>query len=243
MRISAVVLALAAAVVALVAAGAEKWALTAVLAGASAAVTGLVTRNVDTAISRGREVVLARAPDDPLTIHASQVSGFRGYVGPLPPTTERWRDPANGVDLFAVVVHLIVEAAGDRTAIIDKLDVRMESCDAPPHVSDLREPPLAAPMSPRQMREFHVSLHVGLSANATGPAPSPRPAAGVPDFPYTVTPLSPDHFYVRVTTDGPGDFRWRIGVHWICGGKSGVVVTDLQGQPFRVVRPEPQPRS
>ncbi|MFE5011731.1 hypothetical protein ACFRAI_38065 [Streptomyces sp. NPDC056637] len=227
----------------MVVAGVQKWVLTAVLAGASAAIMGLVTRNVDKVITRGGEAVLGRTPEDPITIHASQVPGFRGYIGPRPPTTERWRDSANVVDLFDVVVHLIVEAAGDRTAIIDKLDVRMESCEAPPHVSDLGEPPRPAPLSPRQLREFRVSLNVGLSANATDPAPSPRPADGVPDFPYTVTPLGPDHFYIHVTTDEPGDFRWRIGVHWICKGKSGVVVTDLHGQPFRGVRPEPPSRS
>ncbi|QDO37910.1 hypothetical protein FNV62_06785 [Streptomyces sp. RLB3-17] len=221
----------------------EKWVLTAVLAGASAAVTGLVTRNFDKVITRGGEAVLARTPEDPITVHASQPPGTRGYVGPLPPTTERWRDSANVVQLYDSVVHLIVEAAGDRTAIINKLDVRMESCDAPPHVSHLAQPPSAEPMAPRQLREFRVNLNVRLSANATEPAPSPRPADGVPDFPYTVTPLAPDHFYIRVTTDEPGDFRWRIGAHWICNGKSGVVVADLRGQPFRVVHPEPRSRS
>jgi hypothetical protein len=221
----------------------EKWILTAVLAGASAAVTGLVTRNFDKVITRGGEAVLARTPEDPITVHASQPPGTRGYIGPLPPTTERWRDSANVVQLFDAVVHLIVEAAGDRTAIINKLDVRMESCEAPPHVSHLAGPPAPAPMSPRQLREFRVSLNVRLSANATEPALSPRPADGVPDFPYTVTPLDPDHFYIHVSTDEPGDFRWRIGLHWICNGKSGVVVADLCGQPFRVVRPEPRSRS
>ncbi|MFF0766159.1 hypothetical protein ACFYWH_40145 [Streptomyces sp. NPDC003737] len=221
----------------------KRWILTAILAGASAAVTGLVTRNVDKVITRGGEAALARTPEDPITVHASQPPGVRGYVGPLPPTTERWRDSANVVELFDTVVHLIVEAAGDRTAIIHKLDVRMESCDAPPHVSHFAEPPRSAPMSPRQLREFRVSLNVGISANATEPAPPPRPADGVPDFPYTVAPLDPDHFFIHVTPDEPGDFRWRIGVHWICNGKSGVVVADLGGQPFRVVRLEPRSRS
>lgn len=238
----AVVLALAAAVVAVLVAGVEKWVLTAVLAGASAAVTGLVTRNVDRAFTRGSEAVLARSPEDPITVHASQVSFMRGYIGPLPPTTERWRESANVVELNDVVVHLIVEASGDRTAVISKLDVRVESCDAPPHVSHLGSVPVYAPMAPRQLREFRVTLDVGLSANAAEPAPLPRPADGVPDFPYMVAPLGPDHFFIHATTEEPGDFRWRIGVHWICNGQSGVIVADHDGQPFRVVHPERSPR-
>ncbi|MEV6702206.1 hypothetical protein AB0M68_34530 [Streptomyces sp. NPDC051453] len=238
----AVGLALAAAVVAVVVAGVGKWVLAAVLAGASAAVTGLVTRNVDKAFTRGSEAVLARKPEDPITVHASQLALFRGYIGPLPPTTERWREPANVVPLGELQVHLLVEAAGDRTAIISKLDVRVESCDAPPQVTHLGSSRFR-PMDAQEQREFHVTLDAGLAANATEPAILMRLADDVPDFPYTVTPLEPDHFYVYVGIDEPGDFRWRIGVHWICRGQSGVSIVDQDGQPFRIVRTERLPRS
>ncbi|MFK8909939.1 hypothetical protein [Streptomyces sp. YS-3] len=195
---------------------------------------------MDKAVIQGGQALLPQTQEDPVTVHASQLQGRQGYVGPVPPAREEWHDPINRVDLFTSVIHLIIEAAGDQTAIVNRLDVRLESCDAPPRISytvpyTLRS---AAPLDPREHRQFLVRLTAEPAGNTTVPTSSARPAHDVPDFPYTVTPDSPDHFYLHVTADEPGDYRWRIDVHWICKGQSGTTVADQAGHPFRLVHPE-----
>ncbi|MEU1077243.1 MULTISPECIES: hypothetical protein [unclassified Streptomyces] len=142
------------------------------------------------------------------------------------------------VQLYSADIHLIVEATGNRTVIVNTMAMRLESYEVPPHVSDVGLPLLGYPMDPRELREFRVRLTAGIRANTTAPTSWVRPAEGVPDFPYTVTLDSPDHFFPDVGTAEPGDYRFRIEVHWICQGQSGIVVADQSGEPFRFVRPE-----
>lgn len=65
--------------------------------------------------------------------------------------------------------------------------------------------------------------------------PTLKPADGVPDFPYTVSHVDAELFVFKATARTSGDFTWWIGVHWLCGERSGVLEARENGQPFRTV--------
>lgn len=227
-RAGVAVLLLAAVVVVVAVPGIGKWIVAAVLAGLASALGGLVARSADKVITRGRDAVLAPTPSAPLIVMAYQTPGLSGHIGPVPEDLEARRNSTGWVDLGSSVVHLTVEATVERAVILSKLDIRVESRCAPPRIDEVEPPPMAEPMSPEQLRTFHVDL--------SDQTPVPRPAHGVPDFPYTVSHLDPEHFFLRVTSGTPGDVTWRVGVHWLCNGQSGVVIADREGQPFRLVK-------
>ncbi|MCX4462231.1 hypothetical protein OOK58_58090 [Streptomyces sp. NBC_01728] len=127
-------------------------------------------------------------------------------------------------------MSLIVEATVDRAVILTKLEVRVESRAAPPFIDDISLPPPAAPMARRELRTFQVNL--------SDPTPVLRPNDGVSDFPYTVSHLDPERFLLQVNAGGPGDVVWSVNVHWLCNGRTGVVIADNEGQPFRLVTSE-----
>lgn len=143
------------------------------LAGVSAAVTGLVTRGVDKAVIQGGQVLLPQTQEDPVTVHASQLQGRQGYVGPVPPARGERLDPINRVDLFTSIIHLIIEAAGDQTAIVTRLDVRLESCDAPPRIS-YTVPYIVRPAAPMDHAGRGPIGGVGHHANASAAITSTR---------------------------------------------------------------------
>jgi hypothetical protein len=87
-------------------------------------------------------------------------------------------------------------------------------------------------MASQRLRTFEVNL--------SDPTPLPGPVAGVPDVPYRVSHLDPERFILHPMLRTPEDVTWRVEVHWLCNGQSGVLVADLAGGPFRLVGP---PRS
>ncbi|MFB8395714.1 hypothetical protein [Streptomyces yangpuensis] len=147
-------------------------------------------------------------------MHADEEKIVVGHVGPLPEdlTVVRSQD---WVSLHTTVVYLIVEAAVDRAVILTKLDVRVESsCPPPPigYVLQVRnEPNLDWYFEIPKERTFKVDLG--------DPTPVVRPAEGVPDFPYAVSHLEPERLILRASASTRGDFKWRVGVHWVCQGK------------------------
>src|SRR5262245_48505263 len=56
--------------------------------------------------------------------------------------------------------------------------------------------------------------------------------AGVPEFPYRVSHLDPERFILHSMFSTAEDVTWRVEVHWLCNGQSGVLVADLAGEPF-----------
>lgn len=82
-------------------------------------------------------------------------------------------------------------------------------------------------MASEAQRTFRVNL--------SELTPQVRPGDGVPDFPYTVSHLDPERFFLHVTSSAPGDVTWRVELHWRCNGETGVVIADAEGQPFRLV--------
>ncbi|MFE1877744.1 hypothetical protein ACFW9N_44090 [Streptomyces sp. NPDC059496] len=191
--------------------GIGKWIVAAVLAGLASALGGLVARGADKAITRGREAVLPPTPLPPITVKAYQYGFSSGDVG------GPW------VWLDTTTVDLVVEATVDRAVILSQLEVRVESRGTPPRIFDSNDYFRGA----LEIRPFHVDL--------AEPTPEVRPVDATPDFPYSVSPLDPEHFLIDVTSSTPGDFTWRFDVHWLCKGQSGVVTANQQGPPFRLI--------
>ncbi|MEU9158503.1 hypothetical protein AB0D59_50285 [Streptomyces sp. NPDC048417] len=245
MRIGAVASLLAAVVVAVAVPGIGKWIVAAVLAGLASAVSGLVARSADRSVARGRAVVLDPKPSTPIVVTGSQEADRavdRGHIGPIPEDVDARR--ANVVALWRTSVYVAVEAVVNRAVILTGLSVQIESRSAPPDVQIL---PRRRPKG-RPRRTFNVQLsdvNPGMRLNVGLDASTPRlePAEGVPDFPYTVAPDDPEVFVLRAALDSAGDVQWRVGVHWVCNGESGVVIADDEGRPFRLVRPRQRPCS
>jgi hypothetical protein len=238
-RAGVIALLLAAVVAAIVMPGVGKWAIAALLAGLASALSGLVSRGADKAIAGGRNALLAPPPPSaPLTVHAAQtplgvratqVGMVRGRIGPLPEGPSARADSRNWVALSGATVHLFVEATAERAVILRELRVRVESRSAAPGIDSIAPPLAPAPMAAQRLRTFEVDL--------SDPVPRPRPAADVPDFPYTVSHLDPERFILHARLSTPEDVTWRLEVHWLCNGESGVLVADLEGEPFRLVGP------
>src|SRR5262249_11214818 len=151
-----------------------------------------------------------------LTVRAAQTGILSGHIGPQPQSPTARPDSRNWVALSGATVSLFVEATADRAVILRELRVRVESRSAPPDIGSIGEPPRPAPMAPQRVRTFEVNL--------SDPTPLPRPAAGVPDFPYTVSHLDPERFIVHSKLSTPEDVTWRVEVHWLCNGQSGVLL-------------------
>lgn len=229
LRVGVVALLLAAVAVAVAVPGVGKWIVAAVLAGLASALGGIVARGADKAIMRGRDAVLVPTPQAPLTVRTEQEMILVGHVGPLPEDLTAVRS-LDLVSIHECVVRVFVEAAVDRAVILTKLDVQVQSrCTPPPigYVFRLKDELNDSYFEIPKERTFEVDLG--------GPTPVVRPAEGVPDFPYGVSHLEPERFILRASASTPGDFSWRVGVHWICKGESGVVVAEQEGQPFRLV--------
>lgn len=219
---------LAAVVLAVAVPGVGTWIVAAVVAGVASTLGGLVTRSADKALALGRDAVLASAPAAPLVVAAFQGDGMRGHIAPVPSDLTELRGSPGWVAVGSrTVVWLMIEATVDRAVILTKLEVRVESRATPPPIDDIEPPPMAEPMAEQELRTFQVNL--------SDPTPVPRPADGVPDFPYTVSHLDPERFLLQVDAGGPGDVAWRVNVHWLCNGRSGDVIADNEGQPFRLV--------
>jgi hypothetical protein len=219
--------------------GIGKWIATAALTGLATAVSGLVTRSADQAVARGREVALDPAPSAPIYATGRQLPGRgvgTGHVGPIPEDGNA--RPANTVDLWRTSVYVAVEAAVDRAVILTGLSMQIESRSTPPAVQIFpRRRPRGRPRRTFDVQLSDANPDTRLTVDLNASTPRLEPAEGVPDFPYTVTPDDPEIFELRAALDTPGDVKWRVGVHWVCHGESGVVIADNNGQPFRLVSP------
>lgn len=226
----------AAAVVVLAVPGSGKWLLSAGLAGLASIISGALTRGADALVLRARDAVVAPTRSGPLLLSATQDRD--GHIGPLPADSAE-RDASPGwTALESTKIKLFIESAVERSVILTQLDVRMESHGPVPRIDHINEPVTIRGgfeprlMSPAEQRIFKVNL----GADARGQALVPQPGEGVQDFPYTVSHLDPEHFTIEVTAAAQGEFTWRVGVHWLCNGQSGVAIADRAGRPFRLVR-------
>ncbi|SEF19025.1 hypothetical protein SAMN05216533_8573 [Streptomyces sp. Ag109_O5-10] len=220
--------------------GVGTWIAAAALAGLASAVSALVVRGTDVAVKRGREAVVEPAPLTPITVTAwhSKVTNSYGLVLPLPEGHAACPECPR-VCVRTLNIHLAVEAAVERAVILTSLTVQVESrSSTPPDLQILARPkPRARPRRTFDLRYRGSDLGVDLGA----PEPMPKPAEGVPDFPYTVSPDDPEYFVLQTKLETPGDITWRVGIHWVYGGEAGVVLADDGGQPFRLVTPRPSP--
>jgi hypothetical protein len=136
-------------------------------------------------------------------------------------------------------VVLIVETTAGQAVVLNRLRV----------IIDSRGPSVFIPPdnshAPLPLRKFLIDLDQDV------PEPVPEGPArhraslmdayhvGTPDFPYTVSPHDPENFEVMAYTDR-SDVQWRLALDWTCRGKTGTVIIDNNGQPFRVAQPPPR---
>jgi hypothetical protein len=188
------------------------WLAAAAFAGVTATIAGMVQATADRGLRAARRLV-------------------NGSGSPVKVSAEFWQQPLlfvrgdndPGHRVRCGFVLLLVEATSDQAVILRRLRVVVESRG--PATSTQPD----SSHEPVPMRTFLVDLD----------DPEPRPApAGVPDFPYLVSPSQPEAFKVMAYTER-GDIRWRLALDWTYRGVGGSVTIDSDGLPFRVAQPPP----
>jgi hypothetical protein len=181
------------------------WLAAALLAGVAAAVGGLVEATARQGLRAGRRV-LGRAP------------------APVTVSVEYWQQPLAFVrnEAYSGMVRcgfavLLVQTTAEQAVVLKRLRILIESRE--PGVRTGSDPPHA----PLPLRRFLVDLDRDV----------PEAVPAQEGFPYTVSPYDPERFQVMAYTDRH-DVGWRLALDWVCGERTGTVVVDDGGQPFRV---------
>ncbi|MGW0708583.1 helix-turn-helix domain-containing protein [Streptomyces sp. NPDC002643] len=148
-------------------------------------------------------------------------------VGPPPLETDSaaWVESAGAVSSGQQFVTLTVQGTGAETVVIRSLTVRMVDRQAPLAWNDyIMGYPGVGCGAGVPTRSFTVAL------DATRPAV--QPAAGSKDFPYSVSESDPEVYYVKA--DASAYYvSWYLELKWSSGSRSGTLVLNDAGQPFR----------
>lgn len=144
---------------------------------------------------------------------------------PPPPFQQEapaWVAAEGAVSAGEQLVTLTVQGTGKETVVLDSLTVRVVGKDAPLQWNDYVMGVGCGGDVPS--RPFTVALDAGRPVVVAG--------AGQRDFPFSVSESDPEVF--RITADTSAyDVRWYLELAWSSGGRSGKLVVDDGGRPFR----------
>ncbi|GLW51020.1 hypothetical protein Stsp02_66810 [Streptomyces sp. NBRC 14336] len=144
---------------------------------------------------------------------------------PPPPFQQEapaWVAAEGAVSAGEQLVTLTVQGTGRETVVLDSLTVRVVGKDAPLKWNDYVMGVGCGGNVPS--RPFTVALDAARPVVEAG--------AGQRDFPFSVSESDPEVF--RITADASAyDVRWYLVLAWSSGGRSGKLVVDDGGRPFR----------
>ncbi|MGV9454639.1 helix-turn-helix domain-containing protein [Streptomyces sp. NPDC003635] len=133
-----------------------------------------------------------------------------------------WVDAVGAVSAGEQLVTLTVQGTGEETVVLDSLTVHVVSKDRPLAWNDYVMGVGCGGGVPT--RPFTVALD--------GARPIVAAAAGQRDFPLKVSESDPE--VLKITADASAyDVRWYLELAWSSGGRSGKLVVDDGGEPFR----------
>ncbi|MEU6216574.1 helix-turn-helix transcriptional regulator [Streptomyces sp. NPDC047022] len=143
-----------------------------------------------------------------------------------PPPAEQ--DAPGWVSAFGAVssgeqyVALAVQGTGKDTVVLEDLQVRVVSSNAPLAWNDYGMGDGCGGGVPDEA--FNVDLDAG--------RPAVAPAGGQRDFPFKVSETDPEVFHIRADT-AAHDVSWYLELNWSSGARHGTVRIDDHGEPFR----------
>lgn len=143
-----------------------------------------------------------------------------------PPPAEQ--DAPGWVSAFGAVssgeqyVALAVQGTGKDTVVLEDLQVRVVSSNAPLAWNDYSMGDGCGGGVPDEA--FNVDLDAG--------RPAVTPAGGQRDFPFKVSETDPEVFHIRADT-AAHDVNWYLELNWSSGARHGTVRIDDHGKPFR----------
>ncbi|WP_041819544.1 helix-turn-helix domain-containing protein [Streptomyces davaonensis] len=144
---------------------------------------------------------------------------------PPPPFEQEapaWVGAHGAVSAKEQLVTLTVQGTGAETVVLDSLTVRVVAKDTPLPWNDYVMGVGCGGNVPT--RPFSVALDAARPVVVAG--------AGQRDFPFSVSESDPEVF--RITADASAyDVRWVLELAWSSGGRSGKLVLDDGGEPFR----------
>ncbi|MGW5636369.1 helix-turn-helix domain-containing protein [Streptomyces sp. NPDC003832] len=141
---------------------------------------------------------------------------------PFEPEAPAWIAAHGAVSADEQLVTLTVQGAGDETVVLDSLTVRVVGKDTPLAWNDYVMGVGCGGNVPT--RPFTVALDAARPVVVAG--------AGQRDFPFSVNESDPEVF--RITADASAyDVRWYLVLAWSSGERSGNLVIDDGGEPFR----------
>lgn len=133
-----------------------------------------------------------------------------------------WVDAVGAVSAGEQLVTLTVQGTGEETVVLDSLTVHVVGKDRPLAWNDYVMGVGCGGGVPT--RPFTVALD--------GARPIVAAAAGQRDFPLKVSESDPE--VLKITADASAyDVRWYLELAWSSGDRSGKLVVDDGGEPFR----------
>ena len=153
----------------------------------------------------------------------------RGPMDMAPPPLEQdsaaWVKAADAVSSGQQFVTLTVQGTGAETVVVRDLEVRIADRRSPLSWNDyVMGYPGVGCGAGVPTRSFTVAL------DAT--RPDAQPKAGSKDFPYSVSESDPEVYYI--TADASAYYvSWYLELKWTSGSRSGTLVVNDGGQPFR----------
>ncbi|MFD8230987.1 helix-turn-helix domain-containing protein [Streptomyces sp. NPDC059696] len=184
----------------------------------------------------GRDTAPAAAP---LTVttepHAWESPCSQRYLVNLPPGQVRpppiepdapgWVAAMGAVPSGEQLLKLTVQGKGEETVVVKDLTVRMAGKRAPLAWNDYAMGyPGVGCGGGVPTRFFTVAL------DATRPGVVPE--AGHADFPFKVSESDPEVYYIQADASAY-DVSWYLELTWSSGGRTGTLIVDDHGRPFR----------
>lgn len=152
-----------------------------------------------------------------------------------PPPTEQdapgWVGALGGVASDNQFIELTVQGTGSDTVVLTALNVHIVKSDAPlPWTDYAMGVGCGGGVS---TKSFAINLDAG--------RPSSVPKAGQRDFPYKVSESDPEVFYISAGSK-TRDVSWYLELEWSSGPRTGKLLVNDHGKPFRTSASTGRPR-
>jgi hypothetical protein len=144
---------------------------------------------------------------------------------PLEQDAGAWVSSAGAVSSGEQFLTLTVQGSGKETVVVRSLTVRTVDKRSPLAWNDYAMGyPGVGCGAGVPTRSFTIALD--------GARPDVKPKAGTGNFPYSVSESDPETYYI--TADASAYYvSWYLELEWSSGSRSGTLIVDDDGRPFR----------